>query len=127
MPRFGEMARFVGVAGVSRTICQLSLVLPLPLFVRDMAELDLSAIYLRDRNRIGYFTGVKSLGRITVQTVVLFTLLSLLHVQGAFAREALVCCSFPLATIVVLLAARVSAIQSAIARGSVVVKGGVGL
>ncbi|HWE44923.1 MAG TPA: hypothetical protein VG407_02755 [Caulobacteraceae bacterium] len=38
------------------------MVLPLPLFDRYMAELGLSAIYLRDRNRIGYFHGVKSLG-----------------------------------------------------------------
>ena len=38
------------------------MVMPLPLFDRYIAELDLSAIYLRDRNRIGYFKGVKSLG-----------------------------------------------------------------
>ena len=38
------------------------MVMPLPLFDRYLAELDLSAIYLRDRNRIGYFNGVKSLG-----------------------------------------------------------------
>jgi hypothetical protein len=38
------------------------MVLPLAMFDRYMAELDLSAIYLRDRNRIGYFQGVKSLG-----------------------------------------------------------------
>ncbi|HEY3812699.1 MAG TPA: hypothetical protein VGL66_05700 [Caulobacteraceae bacterium] len=38
------------------------MVLPLPLFDRYIAELDLSAIYLRDRNRVGYFNGVKSLG-----------------------------------------------------------------
>src|ERR1700722_18932091 len=43
-----------------------------------------------------------TLGRITVQTAVLFALLRLLHVESPFAREALVCCSFPLATIVVL-------------------------
>jgi malonate transporter and related proteins len=52
-----------------------------------------------------------TLGRITVQTVVLFILLRLLHVQGPFAREALVCCSFPLATIVVLLAAKYKAME----------------
>jgi len=47
-----------------------------------------------------------TVGRITVQTVVLFVLLRVLHVQSPFEREALVCCSFPLATIVVLLAAK---------------------
>jgi malonate transporter len=52
-----------------------------------------------------------TLGRITVQTVVLFILLRLLHVQGPFAREALVCCSFPLATIVVLLATKYKAME----------------
>jgi malonate transporter and related proteins len=50
-------------------------------------------------------------GRITVQTAVLFALLHLLHVQSPFAREALVCCSFPLATIVVLLAAKYKAME----------------
>jgi predicted permease len=52
-----------------------------------------------------------TLGRITVQTAVLFALLRLLHVQSPFAREALVCCSFPLATIVVLLAAKYKAME----------------
>jgi len=52
-----------------------------------------------------------TLGRITVQTAVLFALLNLLHVQSPFAREALVCCSFPLATIVVLLAAKYKAME----------------
>ena len=52
-----------------------------------------------------------TLGRITVQTVVLFVLLRLLHVESPFAREALVCCSFPLATIVVLLAAKYKAME----------------
>jgi malonate transporter and related proteins len=52
-----------------------------------------------------------ALGRITVQTVVLFFLLRLLHVESPFAREALVCCSFPLATIVVLLAAKYKAME----------------
>jgi malonate transporter len=51
------------------------------------------------------------LGRITVQTAVLFALLRLLHVHSPFAREALVCCSFPLATIVVLLAAKYKAME----------------
>lgn len=35
--------------------------MPLPLFDRYLAELDLSAIYLRDTRRIGYFNGVASL------------------------------------------------------------------
>ena len=47
-----------------------------------------------------------TLGRIIVQSAVLFGLLHLLHVVSPFAREALVCCSFPLATVVVLFAAR---------------------
>jgi predicted permease len=53
-----------------------------------------------------------TLGRITVQTAVLFALLHLLDVQSPFAREALVCCSFPLATIVVLLAAKYRAMET---------------
>jgi malonate transporter len=53
-----------------------------------------------------------ALARITVQTSVLFALLHLLHVQGPFAREALVCCSFPLATAVVLFAAKYKAIEA---------------
>jgi len=53
-----------------------------------------------------------TLGRITMQTSVLFALLHLLHVQSPFAREALVCCSFPLATIVVLLAAKYKAMEA---------------
>ena len=52
-----------------------------------------------------------TLGRICVQTAVLFALLRLLHVQSPFARESLVCCSFPLATIVVLLAAKYKAME----------------
>lgn len=38
------------------------MVMPLPLFDRYLAELDLSAIYVRDRKRIGFFNGVSSLG-----------------------------------------------------------------
>jgi len=49
---------------------------------------------------------IGTLGRITVQSAVLFALVHLLHVVSPFAREALVCCSFPLATVVVLFAAR---------------------
>jgi len=55
---------------------------------------------------------VATLGRITVQTAILFALLQLLHVESPFAREALVCCSFPLATIVVLLAAKYKAMEA---------------
>ena len=47
-----------------------------------------------------------TLGRITLQSAVLFALIHLLQVVSPFAREALVCCSFPLATVVVLFAAR---------------------
>ena len=53
-----------------------------------------------------------ALARITVQTSVLFALLHLLNVQGPFAREALVCCSFPLATAVVLFAAKYKAMEA---------------
>lgn len=49
---------------------------------------------------------IGTLGRITVQAALFFALLRLLHVESPFAREALVCCSFPLATVVVLFAAR---------------------
>jgi len=55
---------------------------------------------------------LSTLGRITVQTLVLFTLLRLLHVEGPFAREALVCTSFPIATLVVLLATRYKAMEA---------------
>jgi len=55
---------------------------------------------------------LSTVARVTVQTFVLFVLLHLLHVQGPFAREALVCTSFPLATIVVLLAARYKAMEA---------------
>jgi malonate transporter len=55
---------------------------------------------------------VGSLARITVQSAVLFALLRLLHISSPFAREALVCCSFPLATVAVLFAARYKAVES---------------
>jgi predicted permease len=55
---------------------------------------------------------IGTLGRITVQSALLFALLRLLHVVSPFAREALVCCSFPLATVVVLFAARYKSSQS---------------
>lgn len=47
-----------------------------------------------------------TLGRVTLQSAFLFALLHFFHVASPFAREALVCCSFPLATVVVLFAAR---------------------
>jgi len=37
------------------------LVMPLPVFDRYLAALDLTAVYLRDKHRIGFFNGVKSL------------------------------------------------------------------
>ena len=46
---------FTGLAG--------RMTMSLPLFDRYLAELDLTAIYLRDRRRLGYFGGVESLGR----------------------------------------------------------------
>jgi malonate transporter len=55
---------------------------------------------------------VGSLGRITVQSAVLFAVLHLMHIRSPFAREALVCCSFPLATVSVLFAARYKAVES---------------
>jgi len=55
---------------------------------------------------------LSTIGRITVQTLVLFALLRLLHVEGPFAREALVCTSFPIATVVVLLATRYKAMEA---------------
>jgi malonate transporter len=58
----------------------------------------------------GVFAG--TFARIAVQSAVLFGLLHLLHVISPFARESLVCCSFPLATVVVLFAARYKAAQS---------------
>src|SRR6202521_4605399 len=58
----------------------------------------------------GVFAG--TLARVTIQSAVLFALLHLLHVVSPFAREALVCCSFPLATVVVLFAARYKAVES---------------
>jgi predicted permease len=53
-----------------------------------------------------------TLGRLTIQNVVLLALLRLLHVNSPFASEALVCCSFPLATVVVLFAARYKSSES---------------
>jgi len=56
------------------------------------------------RLSLGIFEG--TLARITVQSAVLFGLLRFLHVISPFARESLVCCSFPLAPAVPLFAAR---------------------
>jgi len=55
---------------------------------------------------------VGSIARVSVQSALLIALLRLLHVAGPFARETLVCCSFPLSNIVVLLAARYKAAES---------------
>jgi len=55
---------------------------------------------------------IGSLARISVQSAVLFVLLYLLKVQSPFARETLVCCSFPSATVSVLFAARYKAVES---------------
>jgi predicted permease len=53
-----------------------------------------------------------SLARVAVQAAMLFILLRLLLVQSPFSREALICTSFPLATVVVLFAARYKSAQS---------------
>jgi malonate transporter len=58
----------------------------------------------------GVFAG--SLARVAVQAAMLFVLLRLLLVRSPFSREALICCSFPLATVVVLFAARYKSAQS---------------
>jgi predicted permease len=55
---------------------------------------------------------IGTLGRVTVQSSVLFTLLRLMHVVSPLARETLVCCSFPLATVVVLFSARYKSSES---------------
>jgi predicted permease len=53
-----------------------------------------------------------TLGRLIVQNVVLLVLLRLLYVSSPFGREALICCSFPVATVVVLFAARYKSSES---------------
>jgi len=55
---------------------------------------------------------IGSLGRVTLQAAALFVLLHALQVVSPFGREALVCCSFPLATVVVLFAAKYKAVES---------------
>jgi predicted permease len=62
--------------------------------------------------RISSSVLIGSIARVSVQSAILFALLHLLHVVSPFAREALVCCSFPLATVVVLFAARYKAVES---------------
>jgi predicted permease len=62
--------------------------------------------------RLSQTVWIGSFGRVVVQSAVLFALLHLLHVKSPFARETLVCCSFPLATVVVLFAAKYKAVQS---------------
>ena len=65
-------------------------------------------------NSVRVSTGVVagSLARVSVQSALFFALVRLFHVVSPFAREALVCCSFPLATVVVLFAARYKAAES---------------
>jgi len=53
-----------------------------------------------------------SLARVAVQAAMLFILLRVLVVQSPFSRAALISCSFPLATVVVLFAARYKSAQS---------------
>jgi predicted permease len=62
--------------------------------------------------RVSPIVLIGSLGRVTLQSAILFALLHALHVVSPFTREALVCCSFPLATVVVLFAARYKAIEA---------------
>src|SRR5690606_7275730 len=54
---------------------------PLPVFDRYLAALDLTAIYLRDKRRIGFFNGVSALGDDYEQT--LAALKALLAEKGA--------------------------------------------
>jgi malonate transporter len=53
-----------------------------------------------------------SVARVAVQAAMLFILLRVLLVQSPFSRAALISCSFPLATVVVLFAARYKSAQS---------------
>lgn len=55
---------------------------------------------------------VGSVARVSVQSALFIVLLHLLHVVSPFARESLVCCSFPLSNVVVLFAARYKAAES---------------
>jgi predicted permease len=62
--------------------------------------------------KVSRVVSLGTLGRLTVQNLVLLALLHLLHVHSPFAHEALFCCSFPLATVVVLFAARYKSSES---------------
>jgi predicted permease len=62
--------------------------------------------------RMSPIVGIGSIARVSVQSALFFVLLHLLHVVSPFAREALVCCSFPSATVSVLFAARYRAVES---------------
>jgi malonate transporter len=62
--------------------------------------------------RLSRIVLIGSLARVTVQSAVLYGLLHWLQVPSPFARESLVCCSFPLATVVVLFAAGYKSSQS---------------
>ena len=62
--------------------------------------------------RVSPTVWIGSLGRVTVQSAVLFALLRVLRVKSPFAQETLVCCSFPLGPSVVLLAAKYKAVQA---------------
>jgi malonate transporter len=53
-----------------------------------------------------------SIARVAVQAAMLFILLRVLLVQSPFSRASLISCSFPLATVVVLFAARYKSAQS---------------
>ena len=53
-----------------------------------------------------------SIARVAVQAAMLFILLRVLLVQSPFSRASLISCSFPLATVVVLFAARYKSVQS---------------
>jgi malonate transporter and related proteins len=57
------------------------------------------------------FVLLGSLGRISIQTATFFALVHLFSAQGVFVREALVCCSFPMATIVVLFATKYKSLE----------------
>jgi malonate transporter and related proteins len=58
----------------------------------------------------GVFLG--SIARVSVQSALFFALLRVLHVVSPFASDSLLCCSFPLSTVVVLFAARYKAAES---------------
>lgn len=61
--------------------------------------------------RFSRFVLLGSLGRISIQTAVFFALVHLFSVQGIFVRESLVCCSFPMATVVVLFATKYRSLE----------------